>query len=90
MQEVKSALALQRNAYLKGREIKQAHVQAHCVVQEAELLALSGDFAHLLLFKELQRSGEIANPHERAGLRLQAFWQGYEDGHGGIEEASQV
>ena len=62
----------------------------HCVVQGAQLLALSGDFAHLLLFKELQRSGEIANPHERAGLRLQAFWQGYEDGHGGIEEASQV
>jgi hypothetical protein len=40
-------------------------------------LALSGDYAHLLLFKE-QQSWEMTDLHERAGLRMQAFWQGYE------------
>ncbi len=70
--------ALQLEAHHKGGEIKQAHTRTHCVLQGAELLALAGDYAHLLLFKEQQRSWEMADLHERAGLRMQAFKQGYE------------
>ena len=78
MQEGRRLQAVQLDAYHKGSEIKQAHVQAHCVVQGAELLALSGDYAHLFLFKEQQCSWELTDLHERAGLRMQAFRQGYE------------
>lgn len=65
-------------AHHKGSEIKQAHTRTHCVLQGVELLALAGDYAQLLLFKEQQRSCEMADLHERAGLRMQAFKQGYE------------
>jgi hypothetical protein len=39
---------------------------------------LSADYAHLLLFKEEQHSWERTDLHERAGLRMAAFRQGYE------------
>ncbi len=77
MQEGRSLQAFQLDAYHKGSEMKQAHVQARCVLQGAELLALSGDYAHLLLFME-QHSWEMTDLHERAWLRMQAFCQGYE------------
>src|SRR3989442_9376291 len=77
MQEGRSLQALQLDAYHKGSEMKQAHIQARCILQGAELLALSGDYAHLLLFKEQQRSCEMTDLHERAGLRMVAFRQGY-------------
>ena len=60
-----------------GWQITQAHIQARCILQGAELLALSGDYAHLLIFKEQQRSWEMTDLHERAGLRMVAFRQGY-------------
>ncbi len=78
MQEGRRLQAFQLEAYHKGGEVKQAHVQARCVLQEAELLALSGDYAHLLLFNEQQRFWEITDLHERAGLRMRAFRKGYE------------
>jgi hypothetical protein len=78
MDEEKSLQAFELEAHHKGSEIKQAHTQTHCVLQGVELLALAGDYAHLLLFKEQQRSWEMTDLHERAGLRMQAFRQGYE------------
>jgi hypothetical protein len=72
--------ALQLDAYRRGSEIKRAHEQARCVLRGAELLALAGDYAHLLLFKELQHPWGMTNLYERAGLRIRAFWCGYEDG----------
>lgn len=78
MQEGRSLQAFQLDAYHKGCEMKQAHVQARRVLLGAELLALSGDYAHLLLFKEQQHSWETMNLHERAGHRMRAFRQGYE------------
>ena len=78
MQEGRCLQAVQLDAYHKGSEIKQAHVQARCVVQGPELLALSGDYANLCLFKEQQCSWELTDLHERAGLRMQAFRRGYE------------
>src|SRR5947209_1207691 len=78
MQEGGRLQAFQLDAFCKGSEIKQAHIQARCVLQGAELLALSGDYAHLFLFKEQQHSWELTGLHERAGLRMRAFRQGYE------------
>jgi hypothetical protein len=78
MQEAMGRRALQQDAYRRGGEAKQAHVQAHRVLRGAELLVLSADYAQLLLFKELQRSWEMTDLHERAGLRMFAFRQGYE------------
>src|SRR6266581_7217438 len=76
MQAGRSLQAFQLDAYHKGCEMKQAHVQARCVLQGAELLGLSGDYAHLLLFKEQQHSWEMTDLHERAGPRMRAFRQG--------------
>jgi hypothetical protein len=78
MQEGRRLQAFQLDAYHKGSEMKQAHVQACCVLQGTELLALSGDYAHLLLFMEQQHAWEMTDLHERAGLRMWAFRQGYE------------
>ena len=86
MQEGRSLQALQLDAYHKGSEMKQAHIQALCILQGAELLALSGDYAHLLLFKELQHSWEMTDLHERAGLRMVAFRQGYEGTFAGFAQ----
>ena len=91
MQEGRSLQAFQLDAYHKGGEMKQAHVQARCVLQGAELLALSGDYAHLMLFKEQQHSWEITDLHERAGLQMRAFRQGYEGKlPGDVEELSRM
>ncbi len=68
--------ALQQDAYRPGGETRQAHR----VVRGADLRLLSADFAPLLLLEEQQRSEQIANPHERAGLRMQEFQRGYEEG----------
>ena len=78
MQEGRCLQAFQLEAYHKGGEIKHAHTRAHCLLQGVELLALAGDYAHLLLFKEQQCSWGMTGLHERAGLRMQAFRQGYE------------
>src|ERR1700694_5843179 len=77
MLKILSELALQRDAYHAGDEIKRAHMQACCVMQGAEVMTLSSDYACLQLFKEQQQSWMIANLHERAGLRMWAFCQGY-------------
>jgi hypothetical protein len=91
MQEDVGMAAIQRDAYRRGGEVKRVHMQVHRVLQGTELLVLSGDYAQLLLFKELQRSEEIANLHERAGLRIQAFGRGYRDGpQDGVETISRV
>jgi hypothetical protein len=83
--------ALQQDAYRRGGETKQAHVQAHRVLRGAELLVLSADYAHLLLFKEQQHSWERTALHERAGLRMVAFRQGYEGTFAGAaQERSRV
>lgn len=91
MQEGRRLQAFQRDAYHKGSEIKLAHVQARSVLQGAELLALSADYAHLLLFKEQQHIWEMTDLHARAGLRMGAFRQGYEDAcASGTEELSRM
>ncbi len=77
MLEIMSELVLQRDAYRAGDEIKRAHTRACCVMQGTELMALSSDYASLQLFREQQQSWLIANLHERAGLRMWAFCQGY-------------
>jgi hypothetical protein len=86
MQEGRHLQAFQLDAYHKGSEMKQAHVKARCVLQGAELLALSGDYAHLLLFKELQHSWEMTDLHERAELCMVAFRQGYEGTFAGFAQ----
>jgi hypothetical protein len=78
MQVGRRLQAFQLEAYHRGSEFKKAHMQARCVLQGTELLALSGDYAHLSLFKEQQHFWEMTNLHERAGLRMRAFRQGYE------------
>jgi len=91
MQEGRRLQAVQLDAYHKGSEMKQEHAQARRVLQGGELLALSGDYAHLLLFKEQQHSWEMTNLHERAGLRMRAFRQGYEgELLGDVEEPSRM
>ena len=91
MHEGKRLHAFQLEAHHKGSEIKQAHTRTHCVLQGVELLALAGDYAHLLLFKEQQRSWEVTDLHERAGLRMLAFRQGYEgEVPGSTQEPSRM
>lgn len=86
-----SALVLQRDAYRAGDEIKRVHMRACCVMQGAEVAALSADYACLLLFKEQQRSWMISNLHERAGLRMWAFYQGYQgETPGRLEETARA
>src|SRR6266568_4204948 len=77
MLETMSELALQRDAYRAGDEIKRAHTRACCVMEGVEVMALSSDYACLQLFKEQQQCWVISNLHERAGLRMWAFCQGY-------------
>lgn len=91
MHEGRRLQTFQLDAYHKGSEIKQAHVQARCVLEGAELLTLAGDYAHLLLFMEQQCSWEVADLHERAGLRMRAFRQGYEGAiPGDVQELSKI
>jgi hypothetical protein len=78
MQEAMRVQVLQQDAYRRGGETKLAHVQARRVLRGAELLVLSADYAHQLLFKEQQHSWEMTDLHERAELRMVAFRQGYE------------
>ena len=91
MHEGRCLQAFQLEARHKGGEIKQAHIRMHCVLQGVELLALAGDYAQLLLFMEQQRSWEMMDLHERAGLRILAFRQGYEgELPGNIQERSRM
>lgn len=78
MQEAMSTRALQQEAYRRGSEARQAQGQARRVLEGVELLVLSADYAHLLLFQEQQHSWEMTGLHERAGIRMVAFRQGYE------------
>lgn len=78
MLDIMSVQALQRDAYRAGHEIKLAHAQASCVRQGAEVIILSADYASLQLFREQQHPWSIANLHERAGTRMQAFCHGYQ------------
>jgi len=88
MQQDLGIRTLQQDAYRRGGEVKQAHVQRRRVLQGVDLLMLAADYAHLMLFKELQQSWEVTNRYERAGLRLRAFRRGYEDGpRGAFDEA---
>lgn len=80
MQQDSGLRTLQQDAYRRGGEVKQAHVQARRVLTGVDLLTLAVDYAHLLLFKESQHSWGVTNLYERAGLRMRAFWRGYENG----------
>jgi hypothetical protein len=66
------------------------HGQAGHVLCGVELLVLSADYAHLLLFKEQQHSWERTDLHERAGLRMAAFRQGYEGTFGGFAQEPRM
>ena len=78
MLESASARALQQDAYRAGNEMKQSHVQASCVRQGAAVAVMSADYACVQLFKEQQRCWSIAHLHERAGVRMWDFCQGYQ------------
>ncbi len=67
---------IQREAYERGQQMKQWHLQQQRVVTGEALAMLAADFAQLSLFKSTQHMSVVA-AHERAGLCERAFQEGY-------------
>ncbi|MEO7021082.1 MAG: hypothetical protein ABI234_13080 [Ktedonobacteraceae bacterium] len=67
---------IQRDAYVRGQQMKQWHRDQQRAVSHEALAVLAADFAQVSLFKSNQHfTGEAA--HERAGLCERAFQEGY-------------
>lgn len=67
---------IQRNAFARGQQMKQWHLQEQRVLSPEALAILATDFAQVSLFKSNHHLTEIAT-HERAGLCVRAFEEGY-------------
>ncbi len=67
---------IQQEAYLRGRQMKQRHSEQQCVVSDEALAILAADFAHVSLFKSNHHLTAVA-AHERAGICVRAFQEGY-------------
>jgi len=67
---------LQQEAYIKGQQLKQWHLQQHRVIDSVALAVLASDFAQLSIFKSYQYP-HPTEAHERAGLCARAFQEGY-------------
>ena len=67
---------VQQEAYARGQQMKQWHLEQQRVVNDEALTILAADFAHVYLFKSSQHM-TVGAAHERAGLCERAFQEGY-------------
>jgi hypothetical protein len=67
---------IQQEAYERGRQMKQWHLQQQRVINDEVLTILAADFGHVYLFKSNQHMNVVA-AHERAGVCERAFLEGY-------------
>ena len=67
---------VQQEAYERGQQMKQWHLEQQRVVNDEALTILAADFAHVYLFKSSQHM-TVGAAHERAGLCERAFQEGY-------------
>lgn len=67
---------IQKEAYLRGQQMKQRHSEQQRVVNDNALAILAADFAQVYLFKSNQHMAVVA-VHERAGICVRAFQEGY-------------
>ena len=67
---------VQQEAYARGQQMKQWHLEQQRVVNDEALMILAADFAHVYLFKSSQHM-TVGAAHERAGLCERAFQEGY-------------
>jgi hypothetical protein len=67
---------LQREAYVRGQQMKQWHREQQRVATDEALAIPAADFAQVYLFKSNQHM-TVGAAHERAGLCGRAFQEGY-------------
>lgn len=67
---------VQQEAYVRGQQMKQAHLHQQRVVTDEACAILAADFAQVYLFKSNQHI-TVEAAHERAGLCMKAFEEGY-------------
>ena len=67
---------VQQEAYARGQQMKQWHLEQQRVVNDEALMILAADFAQMYLFKSSQHM-TVGAAHERAGLCERAFQEGY-------------
>ena len=67
---------IQQEAYARGQQMKQQHIQQQRVVNDEAIAVLAADFAQVYLFKSNQHM-TVGAAHERAGLCVIAFQDGY-------------
>ena len=67
---------IQQEAYVRGQQMKQWHLEQQRVVNDEALTILAADFAHMDLFQSYQHM-TVGAAHERAGLCERAFQEGY-------------
>ena len=67
---------VQQEAYVRGQQMKQWHLEQQRVVNDEALTILAADFARVYLFKSYQHM-TVGAAHERAGLCEIAFQEGY-------------
>ena len=67
---------VQQEAYARGQQMKQWHLEQQRVVNDEALTILAADFAHVYLFKSSQHM-TVGAAHERASLCELAFQEGY-------------
>lgn len=67
---------IQRDASVRGQQMKQWHLDQQRVVSHETLAILAADFAQVSLFKANQHL-TVCMAHERAGLCERAFQEGY-------------
>lgn len=67
---------VQQEAYARGQQMKQWHLEQQRVVNDEALMILAADFAQVYLFQSSQHM-TVGAAHERAGLCERAFQEGY-------------
>ena len=67
---------IQQEAYARGQQMKQWHLEQQRVVNDEALMILAADFAQVYLFQSSQHM-TVGAAHERAGLCERAFQEGY-------------
>ena len=67
---------VQQEAYARGQQMKQRHLEQQRVVNDEALMILAADFAQVYLFQSSQHM-TVGTAHERAGLCERAFQEGY-------------
>jgi hypothetical protein len=67
---------VRQEAYVRGQQMKQWHLEQQRVVNDEALTILAADFAQVSLFKSNQHM-TVGAAYERAGLCVRAFQEGY-------------